>query len=92
MANHTEHRAALSGVGSPCWADRGKFFERWNAEGDAQRYRDHISGFLSGPIDMHIEIPAVQYQDLTSATPADPPLRRGSRRHAATVATPAAVP
>ena len=33
---------------------------------DVQRYRDRISGPLLDRIDIHVEVPAVQYQDLTS--------------------------
>jgi magnesium chelatase family protein len=40
---------------------------------DVQRYRDRISGPLLDRIDIHVEVPAVQYQDLSSkATPGEP--------------------
>lgn len=39
---------------------------------DVQRYRDRISGPLLDRIDIHVEVPAVQYQDIASKTPGEP--------------------
>ena len=40
---------------------------------DVQRYRDRISGPLLDRIDIHVEVPAVQYHDLSSkAAPGEP--------------------
>src|SRR4051794_14110538 len=36
-----------------------------------QRYRDRISGPLLDRIDLHLEVPAIQYQELTSKTPGE---------------------
>jgi magnesium chelatase family protein len=38
---------------------------------DVQRYRDRISGPLLDRIDIHVEVPAVQYQDISSKTPGE---------------------
>ena len=37
-----------------------------------QRYRQRISGPLLDRIDLHVEVPAVQFKELTSTTPAEP--------------------
>ena len=37
-----------------------------------QRYRDRISGPLLDRIDIHVEVPAVQYQDISGKTPGEP--------------------
>lgn len=37
-----------------------------------QRYRGRISGPILDRIDLHIEVPAVRYEDLRSTTPAEP--------------------
>ena len=37
-----------------------------------QRYRGHISGPILDRIDLHIEVPAVRYEDLRSSEPAEP--------------------
>ncbi|MEI9897196.1 MAG: YifB family Mg chelatase-like AAA ATPase [Chthoniobacter sp.] len=39
---------------------------------DVQRYRDRISGPLLDRIDIHVEVPAVQYQDISSKIPGEP--------------------
>jgi len=39
---------------------------------DVQRYRDRISGPLLDRIDIHVEVPAVQYQDISSKVPGEP--------------------
>jgi magnesium chelatase family protein len=39
---------------------------------DVQRYRDRISGPLLDRIDIHVEVPAVQYQDIAGKTPGEP--------------------
>lgn len=39
---------------------------------DVQRYRDRISGPLLDRIDIHVEVPAVQYQDISSKQPGEP--------------------
>ena len=40
---------------------------------DVQRYRDRISGPLLDRIDIHVEVPAVQYKDISSkGTPGEP--------------------
>jgi magnesium chelatase family protein len=36
-----------------------------------QRYRDRISGPLLDRIDIHVEVPAVQYQEMTSNKPGE---------------------
>ena len=36
-----------------------------------QKYRDRISGPLLDRIDMHLEVPAIQYQELASQTPGE---------------------
>jgi magnesium chelatase family protein len=38
---------------------------------DVQRYRDRISGPLLDRIDIHVEVPAVQYQDIAGKTPGE---------------------
>ncbi|MEP6673366.1 MAG: YifB family Mg chelatase-like AAA ATPase [Chthoniobacter sp.] len=38
---------------------------------DVQRYRDRISGPLLDRIDIHVEVPAVQYQDISSKVPGE---------------------
>src|SRR6478735_1290020 len=38
---------------------------------DVQRYRDRISGPLLDRIDIHVEVPAVQYQDISSNVPGE---------------------
>jgi magnesium chelatase family protein len=45
---------------------------------DVQRYRDRISGPLLDRIDIHVEVPAVQYQDIAGKTPGEPsdPIRQ----------------
>ncbi len=40
--------------------------------GQIERYRQRISGPLLDRIDIHVEAPAVDYDDLTSNTPAEP--------------------
>ena len=39
---------------------------------DVQRYRDRISGPLLDRIDIHVEVPAVQYQDISSKVTGEP--------------------
>src|SRR6188768_318985 len=39
---------------------------------DVQRYRDRISGPLLDRIDIHVEVPAVQYRDISSNVPGEP--------------------
>jgi magnesium chelatase family protein len=39
---------------------------------DVQRYRDRISGPLLDRIDIHVEVPAVQYRDISSNIPGEP--------------------
>ena len=38
---------------------------------DVQRYRDRISGPLLDRIDIHVEVPAVQYRDISSNVPGE---------------------
>ena len=38
---------------------------------DVQRYRDRISGPLLDRIDIHVEVPAVQYRDMSSNVPGE---------------------
>jgi len=38
---------------------------------DVQRYRDKISGPLLDRIDIHVEVPAVQYRDISSNVPGE---------------------
>ena len=38
---------------------------------DVQRYRDRISGPLLDRIDIHVEVPAVKYQDLAGTDPGE---------------------
>ncbi|HYR58908.1 MAG TPA: YifB family Mg chelatase-like AAA ATPase [Chthoniobacteraceae bacterium] len=44
-----------------------------------QRYRDRISGPLLDRIDIHIEVPAVQYHEMASNEPAEPSAAIGAR-------------
>ncbi len=38
---------------------------------DVQRYRDRLSGPLLDRIDIHVEVPAVQYRDISSNVPGE---------------------
>src|SRR4029077_2650571 len=38
---------------------------------DVQRYRDRISGPLLDRIDIHVEVPSVQYRDISSNVPGE---------------------
>src|SRR5207247_11094194 len=38
---------------------------------DVQRYRDRISGPLLDRIDIHVEVPAVQYREMSSNVPGE---------------------
>jgi len=39
---------------------------------DVQRYRDRFSGPLLDRIDIHVEVPAVKYQDLAGDSTGEP--------------------
>ena len=41
------------------------------SQADVQRYRDRISGPLLDRIDIHVEVPAVQYRDISSNVPGE---------------------